>query len=92
MPQRRVSSDGEVIWYRCSDCGGEGGFGYSDFEAIGAWNAYTPTPASEDAAGEALLRETLQRISEEPDHLVSTITIQRMRNLAGFALLGERLS
>ena len=62
-----------------------------------AWDiiAYTPKPAAPPVegltSGDALLREALQRIQDEPDHTLPIVTAQRLRNIASFALLGERL-
>lgn len=53
------------------------------------------TPAADrltDTGEVALLREALQRIQDEPLHTLPIVTTQRMRNIASFALLGERLS
>jgi len=38
------------------------------------------------------LREILERIRDVPDNLLPSATIQRMRNIAGFGLIGERIS
>lgn len=59
-------------------------------EAIEKDMAAAP-PVEGLTSGEALLREALQRIQDEPDHTLPIVTAQRLRNIASFALLGERL-
>lgn len=49
------------------------------------------SPQTLPAPGEVELREALESIRDTPDNFVSSVTIQRMRNIAGFALLGEVL-
>jgi len=50
-----------------------------------------PVPATNQAGEVERLRAALERIRDTRDNLVPSVTIQGMRNIAGFALLGEVL-
>jgi len=50
-----------------------------------------PVPATNQAGEVERLRVALERIRDTRDNLVSSVTIQGMRNIAGLALLGEVL-
>lgn len=41
-------------------------------------------------ASAAPFRQALQEIADTPDNVVALATVQRMRNIAGFALIGGR--
>lgn len=51
-----------------------------------------PAASRPTDAGAGVLREALERIQDEPLHTLPIVTTQRMRNIASYALRGERLA
>lgn len=89
--QAALSAAGSVVAQGCQ-CGCNDD-PFICIEADGSDRLASPPPVDRAEAGELeRLREALQRIQDEPDHMLPIVTAQRLRNIAGFALLGERLA
>lgn len=79
---------GDISWSSCPDPTDDPEVDGKQVEYVrAALAASRPTEA-----GAGLLREALERIQDEPLHTLPIVTTQRMRNIASYALRGERLA